>query len=86
MGWNEAVPQKPSFFESAWQSKPQDVYFVHSFAFRCENSDDIAASCQYGDDIFAAAVQKDNIFGVQFHPEKSQKAGLDLLKAWIKET
>lgn len=86
MGWNEALPQKQSFFESAWQSKPQDVYFVHSFAFRCENNEDIAASCQYGDDVFAAAVQKDNIFGVQFHPEKSQKAGLDLLKAWIKET
>ncbi len=86
MGWNEAVPQKGQFFETAWSSKPQDVYFVHSYAFRCNDKNDIAAICNYGEEEFAAAVQKDNIFGVQFHPEKSQNAGLRLLEAWIKET
>lgn len=86
MGWNEAVPQKSQFFETAWAIKPQDVYYVHSYAFRCNDTNDIAAICNYGEEEFAAAVQKDNIFGVQFHPEKSQNAGLRLLEAWIKET
>lgn len=86
MGWNEAVPQKANYFENAWQSKANDVYYVHSYAFRCNNASDIAAICSYGDEVFAAAVQKDNIFGVQFHPEKSQSAGIKLLEAWIKET
>lgn len=83
MGWNQAVPKPGAIFEKAWNNRPEDVYFVHSFAFRCEDSSDIAASCNYGGDNFAAAIQKDNIFGVQFHPEKSQKAGLNLLQTWL---
>ena len=86
MGWNEAVPHTQKYFQNAWQSKPNDVYYVHSFAVRCNDEKDIAATCEYGKEKFAAAVQKDNIFGVQFHPEKSQSAGIKLLEAWIKET
>lgn len=84
MGWNEAVPQNNEVFERAWGSQAKDVYFVHSYAFRAANQADIAASCQYGADIFPAAVAKENILGLQFHPEKSQKAGLQLLEAWLK--
>jgi len=54
-------------------------YFVHSYYTATENNEDILATARYGVD-FAAAIQRDNIFGVQFHPEKSQENGLQLLK------
>jgi glutamine amidotransferase len=84
MGWNTAEPTKNVVFDTAWGG-PQDVYFVHSFAFRAAYDDDVAAWCTYGADRFAAAVVKDNIMGVQFHPEKSQRAGLALLEEWLKQ-
>lgn len=83
MGWNEAVPQDNEVFAQAWANMANDVYFVHSYAFRAANPSDIAATCQYGADIFPAAIAKENILGLQFHPEKSQKAGLQLLEAWL---
>jgi glutamine amidotransferase len=83
MGWNTAEPSPGGSFMASWAG-PQDVYFVHSYAFRAENPDDVAAWCTYGEDRFAAALKKDNLFGVQFHPEKSQKAGLVLLEEWLK--
>ncbi len=84
MGWNEAIPNTDKFFNNAWGNKSEDVYFVHTYAFRAENPDNIAAYTIYGEDKFASAVIKDNIFGLQFHPEKSQKAGLKLLESWLK--
>ncbi len=57
------------------------VYFVHSYyAAECDGS--IIATAEYGGDV-TAAVAKDNIFGCQFHPEKSGKAGLDILRAFV---
>lgn len=85
MGWNNVTHNGNEIFEKAWHGPQEDVYFVHSYAFRAANQNDIAASCEYGGDTFAAAVEKDNIFGVQFHPEKSQNAGLALLKAWYEK-
>ena len=84
MGWNTAEPTNNVVFDTAWGGA-QDVYFVHSFAFRAACDADVAAWCIYGADRFAAAVQKDNIMGVQFHPEKSQRAGLALLEEWLKQ-
>lgn len=56
------------------------VYFVHSyFAIDCEDS--LAATTEYGVEL-AASVAKDNIFGCQFHPEKSGKVGLNILRAF----
>jgi len=57
-------------------------YFVHSYEFIPEEPVQVALS-HYGVD-FVAAIQKDNIFGVQFHPEKSQEAGLKLLENFCK--
>jgi len=54
-------------------------YFVHSYHLRPENSGHVLGLSNYGYD-FAAVVRKDNLWGVQFHPEKSQNAGLQLLK------
>ncbi|MFM1976260.1 MAG: hypothetical protein RL145_1106 [Pseudomonadota bacterium] len=84
MGWNTAEPTGSAVLEKAWGGA-QDVYFVHSFAFRAADDGEVAAWCTYGADRFAAAVQKDNILGVQFHPEKSQRAGLALLEEWLKQ-
>jgi glutamine amidotransferase len=54
-------------------------YFVHSYHLLPENSEHILGHSNYGYD-FASVVRKDNLWGVQFHPEKSQNAGLQLLK------
>ena len=83
MGWNTATPTGTSKTFDVW-GKPQDAYFVHSFAYRPTNDADVAAWCTYGKDRFAAAVCKDNMLGLQFHPEKSQRAGLMLLESWLK--
>jgi imidazole glycerol-phosphate synthase subunit HisH len=53
-------------------------YFVHSYRVSCESPADVLAACTYGEE-FAAAVAHDNIAGVQFHPEKSHRFGLQLL-------
>ncbi len=59
------------------------VYFVHSY-FATECDDEIIATCEYGIDVTAAVV-RGNVFGCQFHPEKSGKAGLNILKAFVEE-
>jgi imidazole glycerol-phosphate synthase subunit HisH len=83
MGWNSAVPTGQSPVFDVWNGS-QDVYFVHSFAYRVTDETHVAAWCTYGEDRFAAAVCKDNMLGLQFHPEKSQRGGLMLLESWLK--
>jgi len=53
-------------------------YFVHSYRVSCESPGNVLAVCTYGEE-FAAAIARDNIAGVQFHPEKSHRFGLQLL-------
>lgn len=60
-----------------------DFYFVHSFVFHCRESQHVAGWCDYGGN-FTAMVAKDNIIGTQFHPEKSQQAGLDLIRGFLR--
>ncbi|HYD50225.1 MAG TPA: imidazole glycerol phosphate synthase subunit HisH [Terriglobales bacterium] len=57
-------------------------YFAHSYAVRCDDETSIAAEAEYGMR-FAAAVQQGNVFGVQFHPEKSQAHGLQVLRNFV---
>ena len=57
------------------------VYFVHSFYAKPKNLSDVAATCNYGADLTAAVAHK-NIVGCQFHPEKSGKTGLNILKGF----
>lgn len=79
MGWNSLIFKQPSpLFK--YIKEGDYVYFVHSYyAKNC--SDYVTASSFYGTDI-TAAVQNGNVFGTQFHPEKSGKTGLDILKAF----
>ncbi|MEC7887944.1 MAG: imidazole glycerol phosphate synthase subunit HisH [SAR324 cluster bacterium] len=78
MGWNQVSQQKedPLFKEVA---DDKHFYFVHSYHLLPENIDHILGFSSYGYD-FASVVRKENLWGVQFHPEKSQNAGLQLLK------
>ena len=81
MGWNEA---HQTVDHPLWHQIEQDsrFYFVHSYYVVPEDPAIIAATTNYPD-TFASAVHKDNIFAVQFHPEKSHHAGLQLLKNFL---
>jgi glutamine amidotransferase len=57
-------------------------YFINSFHVRPADETLIAATATYMDEDFVAAMRRDNVMAVQFHPEKSAKAGLDLLRRW----
>lgn len=78
MGWNEV---HQTVEHPLWHEIPdgERFYFVHSYYAEAENNPDMAGRTRYGVDV-AAAVTRDNIFAVQFHPEKSHRAGLQLLK------
>lgn len=60
-----------------------DVYFVHSYAAYPDDSENILAIASYGNFDFCAAVKCNNITGVQFHPEKSGKSGLNMLSKFL---
>ena len=79
MGWNALTFQKQSKLLQNVQDGDY-VYFVHSYyAARC--AEHTIATAEYGA-MLTAAVEKDNIFGCQFHPEKSGKVGLEILRAF----
>ncbi len=59
-----------------------DFYYVHSYAFETRDPEHSAAKCAYGS-TFTSVVWRDHMFGVQFHPEKSQKAGTKLLENFL---
>jgi imidazole glycerol-phosphate synthase subunit HisH len=77
MGWNQVHHND----HPLWQDIPQDsrFYFVHSFYILLKDQSLVAATCDYGLQFHAALANK-NLFAVQFHPEKSHTAGLQLLK------
>ena len=78
IGWNQvSQQQKDPLFNNV--TDEIHFYFVHSYHLNPEKSEHVLGLSNYGYD-FAAVVCKDNLWGVQFHPEKSQNAGLQLLK------
>lgn len=80
-GWNEVHLRKKVFLFAGIQSG-KDFYFNHSFCFCPDREQDIVAYTPYGKG-FASAIFKENVVGVQFHPEKSQKLGLKVLKNFL---
>ena len=82
MGWNTVVFQKESALTTGISSQPR-YYFVHSYFVDCANQDDILCVTQYGQE-FVSGFQHQNIFGLQFHPEKSHKFGMELLANFCK--
>ena len=89
MGWNTMTENREnqhSVLQGITKNKNGnflDFYFVHSFVFECLDSKHVAGWCDYGGD-FTAMVAKDNMIGTQFHPEKSQQAGLDLIRGFLR--
>jgi glutamine amidotransferase len=83
MGWNDVEPtSEPLFGDAADSRQPTPMYFTHSYAFHAADAADVAATTEHGQR-FASAVAKDNVAGVQFHPEKSQGAGLALIARFL---
>ena len=81
MGWNGLTGVSgPPVFDGLKDG--QTVYFTHSFAFFPKDEADVAAYVEHGER-FPAAVARGNVAGVQFHPEKSQAAGLNLLARFL---
>jgi glutamine amidotransferase len=80
MGWNSLVEVRDHPLFAPLADEP--VYFTHSFAIFPDDPADIAAQVDHGG-LFPAAVARDNVAGVQFHPEKSQGAGLALLDRFL---
>lgn len=82
MGWNQV---HQTIDHPLWQGIPQDdrFYFVHSYYVEAAESDLVAASTEYGFP-FTSVVKHNNIFAVQFHPEKSQHAGLKLYENFLR--
>ncbi len=78
MGWNLVVPHKDSPILNNIGEQPR-FYFVHSYHPMCSDAADVLLEANYGYN-FTAAVHRENIYGVQFHPEKSHKFGMQLLK------
>jgi len=80
IGWNDVRIVKPEGLY-AGLGEVATFYFVHSFALRPSSREVATGVCDYGGE-FVASVAVDNIAATQFHPEKSHKAGLALLKNW----
>lgn len=81
MGWNSVNPQRESCIFNNIKSE-FDAYFLHSYYIECKNEKDILAKSDYAIS-FTSMFQQDNILGAQFHPEKSQNFGLQILNNFI---
>jgi len=84
MGWN-VVSFNQGIRHPVLKNQQKDgahFYFVHSFMFKSEDTNNVLGHASYGGDV-TAIVGRDNIIGVQFHPEKSQEAGLQLLHDFL---
>ena len=81
VGWNEVTPTSESpLFDGI--PPGADFYFVHSFHFVCAHDDDVLATTPYCGG-FTSVVNREHVYGVQFHPEKSQQWGLQLLANFL---
>lgn len=77
MGWNTVRPSRDSsLFEGV--DLELGFYFLHSYFFRCSLAEDSLGETDYGS-AFTSVVQRNNVWGVQFHPEKSHQAGMQVL-------
>ena len=82
MGWNQIQPRAAGSKLFAGLNSGENVYFCHSYFVAPKDVSIVAGITNYGAD-FVSAVARGNIWGVQFHPEKSQKVGLQILKNFV---
>ncbi len=81
IGWTDVKRKNDSLLLQSGVDERR-FYFVHSYYMDCSNSQDIAATCHYGSE-FCCAVSRENIHGVQFHPEKSHRYGMELFRRFL---
>lgn len=81
MGWNVLNPTRTSLLLSDLPDSPY-AYFVHSYYCEPADETDILITVDYGIP-FTAGIERDNVYGVQFHPEKSQQVGLQILRNFL---
>ncbi|MDB5255827.1 MAG: hisH2 [Chitinophagaceae bacterium] len=79
MGWNNIEVKQDDYYGSI---STKDFYFIHSYHFVADDPGVISSTVNYGGEM-VSSIQQGNIFATQFHPEKSQKAGLQVLKNFI---
>ena len=82
IGWEKIIKNKKNK-SNIPILRDDGFYFVHSYHFDCKKKDQIIGQVQYGNKLITAIVGNDNIFGYQFHPEKSGKSGLKVLKYFL---
>jgi glutamine amidotransferase len=81
MGWNRVTPVIPHALTQGLEHDAR-FYFVHSYYFDCENPEDVLLQSEYGLS-FTSGVQRGNVMGLQFHPEKSHRYGMQLIKNFV---
>jgi len=84
MGWNEVdvCRENPLIERTDAQGRRPRFYFVHSYHVVCSDPADVIGTVDYGSRI-TAAVQRGRVFGAQFHPEKSHRFGMDLIRRYV---
>ena len=81
IGWNElSFTSESKLFKNI--KEKSHVYFVHSYKFIPDDESHVSSKTSYSEEIIAS-VEKDNLFGTQFHPEKSDSVGLQIIKNFI---
>ena len=82
MGWNNLEKSKDHEIISDIDFDESRYYFVHSYFVKCNDESDVLLKCNYINS-YCAAFQRENIIGVQFHPEKSHRFGMQMFKNFI---
>lgn len=82
MGWNQLHATRPSLVSAATGDGAW-AYFVHSFYVDCLEPDVIATTTRHGEVSFTSAIERGRLVACQFHPEKSQSVGLDILAKFV---
>lgn len=83
MAWSDVIIERNNYLFTG-EKKKMRFYFAHSYHVKCYNEKDITAFSEYGYK-FPSVILKDNIIGLQFHPEKSHKFGMQILTNFIKD-
>ncbi len=81
MGWNRITVHRPCPLLDE-NAEEQRYYFVHSYYVSCANSDDVVAVTSHGHE-FVSVLSRGNLYGVQFHPEKSHRFGMELFRRFL---
>ena len=83
MGWNMVAKERDHPILENIRESNLAFYFVHSFAMRCRDAGDVVGFAQYGQPV-TAVIARDNIAATQFHPEKSQDTGIELMSNFLR--